>query len=533
MDHRIDSWIVALYFAAIFSAGYILSRRFRKKSAEEFITGRGTTNWWQAALTIVAMAVDPSVMGLGGLGFLWGFYLFQWTGVHVWFTAWFAAMFFVPIYWRTGIYTTPEYLEQRFNVQCRAFFSVVMIAIMIATLASGLFLGTLLLKNLLGWSQTVSLVVVCAVVGFYVIMGGMRTVLTLDVYQSLFLLATLAAIPLMALYKYGGLTGLASINIAGDAGTRLVSVTPPSDWSLTTGLFFPWQAVVTWAAVAGLSWLICNFAMAQRLLAARSERDAQKALMLVGVLSQASCFSGYITGVFVRANHPGILPDEALMTVILTLFPAGVRGLLTAGFMAALLSTADGMLTASGTLFSQDIYLRFLRPGAGERERKLTIRLVQGITLLVAVALFPFVVGSASVMTFLQSFYGDVLGVVVALYLVGIFSRRAAPRAAFASMIAGIVLAVVLDVFTPINFAYVGFLSFLFAGAATLLFSRLERPVPPERLVNLTVHTLSGIRGPWVGLAAWPDLWKWALGIASGWIFLSVVWEWYIRHFLK
>ena len=528
MDNRIDSLIVAVYFIGISMAGWIISRRFRKKSAEEFTTGRGSTNWWQTALTIFAMAVDPSVMGLGGLGFLWGLYVFQWAGVHVWFTAWFAAMFFVPIYWRTRIYTTPEYLEKRFNVQCRVFFSVVMIAIMVVTLAGGLFLGTLLLKNLLGWSQVVTLLVICSVVGFYVIVGGMRTVLTLDVFQALFLLITLLVIPVVVLHEFGGFSGLASIHLAGNAGSRLVSVIPPSDWNLCTSVFFPMQAVATWALVAGLSWLICNFAMAQRLLAAKSERDAQKALLVMGAISQLYCFSGFVTGALVRANIPGILPDESFIKVLMTMFPVGVKGLLIAGFMAALLSTADGLLTASGLLFSEDIYLRFLRPQSGSRERKLINRIIQASTLAIAIALFPFVVKSASVMTFLQSFYGDVLGVVVALYLVGIFSCRTTARAAFIAMISGIALAVMLDVFTSLNFAYVGFFSFLYAAVATIALSYLEKPVAKELLTNLTVHTLPDARGPWVGLTAWPNLWKWALVLASLWFALGGIWEWYI-----
>ena len=83
MNSHIDSYIVAGYFLLIFVMGYLVSRHYRQRSAEDFLTGRNTTNWWQTSLTITAMAVDPSIMGLGGLGFLWGLYPIQWTGVHV------------------------------------------------------------------------------------------------------------------------------------------------------------------------------------------------------------------------------------------------------------------------------------------------------------------------------------------------------------------------------------------------------------------------------------------------------------------
>ena len=156
----IDSIIVAAYFLAIFVAGYFVSRHYRKTTAEEFITGGRSRTWYQVAIALFAMGADPAIMGVAGLGFLWGFYLLQWPGVHMWFTTWFAAMFLVPIYWRSQIITTPEYLEKRFNLYCRAFFSLILISILIVTLAGGMFLGSLLLKNLLGWSMFASVVLI-------------------------------------------------------------------------------------------------------------------------------------------------------------------------------------------------------------------------------------------------------------------------------------------------------------------------------------------------------------------------------------
>ena len=97
-----------------------------------------------------------------------------------------------------------------------------------------------------------------------------------------------------------------------------------------------------------------------------------------------------------------------------------------AGIMAALLSTIDGMMTASGALATEDIYLRFIRPRAGEREIKIFNRVVLSVVLLITFSIIPFVLKSQTAMEFLQNFYGDVLGVVVALYLAGIFSKRAA-----------------------------------------------------------------------------------------------------------
>ena len=530
MTFSIDSMIVAIYFCIVFIAGYFISRRGKASTDEEFLTGGHTRTWYQTALTLFAMGADPAVMSVAGLGFLWGFYLIQWPGVHMWFTTWFAAMFLVPIYWRSRITTTPEYLEMRFNVQSRAVFSLIMIAVLVVTLAGAMFLGALLLKNLLGWSMFASVLLISGVVGFYVILGGMKTVLSLDFYQAMFIIFTLLVSTIMVLVKIGGLAKFASLHALGNAGTPLVSIIPPSDWSADTSIYFPLQAILVWATIAGVGWMCLNYGMAQRLLASKNEREAQKGLLFLSFLVVFYPFCSFLIGAGMRVLSPNILPDESFMRVILDMFPVGMRGILVAGLMAALLSTVDGMLTASSTMFSKDIYLRILRPAAGGSELKRVARITEALTLLATIALFPLIIKSQSAMTFIQNFYGDVLGVVVALYIAGIFSTRTTPRAGFIALVSGVAFAVGLDVFTPINFTYVGFFSFLYTLAAAHILSRFEPAMARERLTNLTIFTLPDAKGPWVGLKSWPNLWKWALFVAGCWFSFCILWEWYVSR---
>lgn len=525
----IDSIIVAGYFVGIFTAGWLVARRNAKRDVSEFITGGRTFTWKQTALTLLAFAVDPTYMGMAGVGFIWGMYLSQWIGVHIWFTSWIAAMFLVPIYWRTRIVTTPEYLERRFNVQCRALFSVLMAVVLVIILTSALYLGALLVTNLVGWRLPVSVGVIAVVCTFYVVVGGLRTVMSLDVYQGIILLITLIVVAWRVLSELGGVGALASLDLPGKAGTPVGSLVPPMDFDLRSGTMFAAPAIVVWGTVAGLSWIACNFGMVQRLLASRTERDAQKSLLFLAVLANIACFVTFAVGAAMRSLFPGVVADQAFMHVMLEMFPVGARGLLVAGMMAALLSSADGLLTASGTLITQDIYLRFVRPHATDKQAKTVTRLLEVAVMIVAVSLIPLVSKAPSAVTFVQDYFGDVMGVVIALYIVGIFSRRATARAAFMTMLTAIALAVGLHIWSDWNFAYRGFLSFAYAVVATLVLSRFEPPPDPEKLTNLTVHTLEDVRGPWVGLHAWPGLWKWALAISGAWFAFSATWEWYGR----
>jgi len=525
----LDSWIVAGYFVAIFLAGGLLARRFAHREASEFITGGRTFTWKQTGLTLLAFAVDPTYMGMAGVGFIWGMYLSQWIGVHIWFTSWVAAMFLIPIYWRTRIVTTPEYLERRFNPQCRALFSVLMAVILVIILASAMYLGSLLVTNLLGWPLPVSVAVIAVVCTFYVVVGGLRTVMSLDVFQGAILLVTLLVVTWRVVSELGGLGALASLDVKGDAGVPLGSLVPPLGFDLHDKTMFPASAIAVWATVAGLSWIACNFGMVQRLLASKSEQDAQKSLLFLAVLANIACFATFAVGAAMRSLFPSVSPDQAFMKVMLDMFPVGVRGLLVAGMMAALLSSADGLLTASGTLITQDIYLRFIRPGASAPHVKLVTRLLEALAMVISLSLIPVAMRHQSAVTFVQDFFGDVMGVVVALYVVGVFSRRATARAAFISMLTAIALGVGLHMWSDWNFAYRGFASFVFAVVATMVLSRCEPPPSPEKLKNLTVYTLEGVPGPWIGLHAWPGLWKWALGISGGWFAFTAAWEWYGR----
>ena len=228
-----------------------------------------------------------------------------------------------------------------------------------------------------------------------------------------------------------------------------------------------------------------------------------------------------------RHVAPDIPPDTAFLRVIVTMFPTGVRGLLVTGLVASLLSAVNGILMASGTLATKDIYLKLARPADG-RNLKNVARTFQILVIALVVALLPVAGRSRSITAFIQHFMGDVFGVIMAWFLVGAFSRRAAPRSAFQGAMAGTVIAVALDIFTGINFAYVGFLSFAVTVAGTLILSRWEKPVPAEKLRDLTVYRMD--QSVAASSASWPGVWKWACGSLVVYLALTLVWESYLRR---
>ena len=528
---NIDASIVVVYFTLVLGIGYLMNRRFKDADDDEFITGGRHLTWKQTGMTLIAMMFDPGVMGNTALAFLWGFYVVQWNAVNVWFTSWFAGMFFVTIYWKSKIVTTPEYLEKRFNSASRGVFSLLMVVMLVSFLCYGVYNGGVLLNKFFGWDIYLSVAVLISLAGFYVITGGVRTMLAMDVIQGVLLVLTMLAVGITGFFLIGGIDGIRDIVEVGKAGTPLTSLTPPMDFSLNSKLLYPFPTIPTYCAIAGLSWIICNFGMAQRLLASKDESHAQKALIVAGVFNVFILTFAYLAGITMRKLMPGVEPDASFITMLTTYFPVGIRGLLVVGLMAALLSTIDGLLASSSTLLCQDIYSRFMNKKATPTHLKWVGRGIQVVIIGIVLLSIPIFLSDGSIRTeksayeILLEFLGSIMGVLIAIFILGVFFKRTTANASLFGMIVGIILGFILPRVTELNFAHVGTLQFLTVIFLGLAFSPLEKKKSDTELQNLTVWTIEGVKGPFIGLSTWKGLRWWAIALPLAWFLFSVVWE--------
>jgi SSS family solute:Na+ symporter len=252
-------------------------------------------------------------------------------------------------------------------------------------------------------------------------------------------------------------------------------------------------------------------------------------------------FLAYIAGVAMRNLMPEIKADEAFITLLLTHFPVGVKGLLLVGLIAALLSTIDGLIASSATLLTQDIYGRFIKKNMTPGHLKGVTIILQVIVTLSVFMIVPIFmsegeVGSIPAYQIIQEFLGDLFGVLIAIYILGIFFRRTTGYACFIAMLLGMAVSYGMkslywfDVIgNPINFGHRGTIQFIVVMVAGYLLSLLEKPKSDQELTNLTIWTLPDVKGPWIGLKAWPGLWKWAVGLPLTWFALTIAWELYMR----
>jgi len=542
MPNSIDAILVVVYLVFIIGLSIYYTLKYKKQnSADDFLTGGRHMNWRQTGMSLIGMMFDPGIMGNSAFAFVWGYYVVQWNAVNIWFTAPFAAMFFIAIYWRSKITTTTEYLEKRFNYASRAIFSLIMIFMLISWLAYGVYMGGVILKNFLGWDLFTGSLLMISICAFMVILGGVRTMLSLSIVQTFLLIAAILGVGVAGFILVGGFPGIKEMTDVGRAGTEIKSLIPPMNFNLFSQDLYPFPAI-PFCIIAGMSWIVCNFSMGQRLLAAKDESHAQKSLIMAGVANAIILLLAYTAGVAMRKIAPEINGDDAFMQLLLK-FPIGVKGLLLIGLIAALLSSKTGLLAASGTLFVQDIYARIIKKGASQKHLTMVVRIVELIIVVIVILTLPFFQNASEqkvpAYELIQVLMGDVLGVIIAIYLLGVFSKRSTPWATFTAVIVSMLVGVYLHYFLKVpdasgnmiglNFWVVGTVEFIMVIVLGLLFSYFEKPKTDVELSNLTVWTLSDIKGPWIGLKSWPKLWRWMIALPLGWLLVTFVWELYMN----
>ncbi len=538
MGKYIDVIIVSTFFLIMISVSVFYAIKYKKDKAEEFITGGKHLNWFQTGMALIGTMFDPGIMGNTALAFVWGFYLVQWNAVHIWFTATFSAMFFIAVYWRSKITTTTEYLEKRFSYASRAVFSVIMSLMMISWLAYGVYMGGVLLHNFLGWDLFWSSALMIGICAFIVTMGGVRTMLSMSVFQSALLIAAILGVGIAGFILVGGFPGIREMTELGKAGTPMKSLIPPMHFSIFNQDLYPFPAVITFCVIAGLSWIVCNFSMAQRFLAAKDESHAQKGLIMAGAANAFIYILAYAVGVAMHKVYPNLNPDDAFMQLLLK-FPAGLKGLLMVGLIAALFSSKSGLLSATGTLLIQDIYARMIKKNAAASHYKNATQVLQIVIAASVLLCLPIFINASKqripAYELIQVFMGDVLGVIIAIFILGIFFTKTAPKSSFYGVVIAVAVGTILH-YAPkgtlyeLNFSVIGTLEFIIAMLVGIIGSRFERPKTPEQLTNLTIWTLEDVKGPWVGLKSWKGLIIWIFALPVAWFLVTLIWELYMNN---
>uniref|UniRef100_A0A8C6WBE2 Sodium/mannose cotransporter SLC5A10 n=2 Tax=Nannospalax galili TaxID=1026970 RepID=A0A8C6WBE2_NANGA len=506
----IDIIVIAVYFALNVAVGIWSScRASRNTVSGYFLAGRDMA-WWPIGASLFASSEGSGLfVGLAGSGAAGGLAVagFEWNATYVLLAL---AWVFVPIYISLEIVTLPEYIQKRFGGQrIRMYLSVLSLLLSVFTKISiDLYAGALFVHICLGWN-------------FY-----LSTILTLTITA----LYTIAAFNQIG--GYGQLEAAYAQAIPSRTIPNTTCHLPRTDAmhmfrDPSTG-DLPWTGM-TFGLTIMATWYWCtDQVIVQRSLSARNLNHAKAGSILASYLKMLPMGLMIMPGMISRVLFPDdvgcVVPSECLRAcgaeigcsniaypkLVMELMPIGLRGLMIAVMMAALMSSLTSIFNSSSTLFTMDIWRR-LRPCAGERELLLVGRLVIVVLIGVSVAWIPVLQGSNSgqLFIYMQSVTSSLAPPVTAIFVLGIFWRRANEQGAFWGLMAGLLvgaLRLVLEFLHPappcgeaderpalllsIHYLHFAIALFLFTCAVVAAGSLLSRPPQQRQIENLTWWTL-------------------------------------------
>lgn len=473
----VDMALIAVYFGIVVAIGVRLAGKNR--SAEDyFLAGRGML-WPLIGVSLFASNISSTTLiGLSGDAYHSGIAVFnyEWMASLVLI---FFAFFLLPFIVRAKVFTLPEFLERRFDGRLRLYFSGLTLFLnIVVDTAGSLFAGALLLKLVFPGLDIATIIIILALVaGLYTIAGGLAAVIYTDFLQTILLLTGAIVISITAFIQVGGWSGMT----AGLDPGHLSLWRPLDDPSV------PWLGLLTGVPLLGFYFWCTNQFMAQRVLSARNTDHARRGVLFAALLKLPVLFIMVLPGTMAIQLFPDLpRPDLVYPTLMFELLPAGLLGLVLAGFIAALMSQIDSTLNAASTLVTMD-FVRRWRPQLDGRQLMLVGRWVTFAFMLLAALWAPMIEQFTSLFRYLQAVLSYTVPPVVAVYLLGTFSTRVNARGAWWGVCAGTGfggLLFIFNVLTPwfgLHFLYVGPILFVVAVLTIVVASRWGQSLTEEQ----------------------------------------------------
>lgn len=464
----LDIVIFVGYCLLILSVGLFVSKdkKGHEKSAEDYFLASKSLPWWAVGASLIAANISAEqFIGMSGAGFASGLAIasYEWMAA---ITLIIVGKYFLPIFIKKEIYTIPEFVEKRFSTELKTILAIFWIALFIfVNLASVLYLGALALEGIMGVPMGYGILGLAVFAAAYSLYGGLSAVAWTDVIQVFFLIlgglfTTYLALDVLS-DGQGWISGFQKLlDAAPDRFHMILDESNPEYknlpgiWVLVGGLW-----------VANLYYWGFNQYIIQRTLAAKSLKEAQKGIVMAAFLKLLIPFIVVIPGIaaYVMVNDPEIiarLSEQSVMNIpsksdqaypwLLQLLPTGMKGIAVAALTAAIVSSLASMLNSTSTIFTMDIYKTYINKEAGDKKTVQVGRLSAGIALLLGAIVAPVLGGIDQAFHYIQEYTGVVSPGILAIFVLGLFWKKATNKGAIAGAIASIPIALGLKFLTEL-----------------------------------------------------------------------------------
>ena len=504
-----DIAIVAVFLVVFMGVGLFFGRKEGRSALEFFLAG-DQLPWFLIGTSFVASSINTEQMiGTVGMAYRHGMPIVNWEWITLPIYT-FMLVFFIPIFLRNRIPTVPEFLHQRFGPKLRTTYAfLIVLGYIFINLATVLYSGGLILSTVFGlpWlTFPVAVTFLILFTGAYTMYGGLKAVVWTDFIQCFVLILGGALVFFFGLREIpGGWGGMMDILRVDDpTRTHLIqSIDHP---------IIPWPTLIVGCLTIWIWYQVANQFMIQRVLGAKSEWDGKMGIIAAGIINFARPFATCFTGIVVFAlalSHPDFIPlkatldakpDLAFTMVLEKLAPVGIKGIVVAGLLGAIMSTMDSLVNSISTVVALDLYKPLIKPKAEDLE-VIRVGRIAGISVLVFAGLWCPMVGKfGGIFEYFQISLLALATPTMVVFWMAIFWKRATKEAALTTLLAGIplyVIPVLLLRANQIEFAFLyvaGMVSILLVGIMVWI-SLLTQP-PREDEVKPYIWNLKMIGLP-------------------------------------
>ena len=484
----LDWAIIIFYFAIIAGISWWAVKKKDKTSAEDYFLAGRHLGWFIIGASIFASNIGSEhLVGLAGSGATDGVALAHYE-LHAWCLL-VLGWIMVPFYMRSRVFTMPEFLEKRFSPKARTVLSIIsLIAYVLTKIAVGIYAGGIVFRallpevNFLGmdtfWIGSILLIVLT---GIYTIVGGLRAVVYTETLQTFVKIIGAILVTYYGLEALGGWDKLREI-----CGTEMFNLWKPVVPDGVEGTWapvketdkiawyfndkYPWPGMLLCAPIIGLWYWCTDQYIVQRVLGAPNETEARRGSMFAGFLKLTPVFLFIIPGMITFAlAKSGINPSiqaelfdadgnlirdraqAAFPLLVMHVLPIGVRGIVVAGLLAALMSALAGVFNASSSLFTMDFYSRF-RPNASEKQLVWVGRVATVVMVIIGILWIPVIQGGKGLYDYLQGVQAYLAPPIFVVFFFGIFMKRLNGPGCLATLLTGFLMGLFrLAVDTPVK----------------------------------------------------------------------------------
>ncbi len=434
----LDLAIIIIYMLGILIVGVWVVRKQKMTTSSYFLAGR-SLNWAFIGAALFASNISTiHLVGLAAAGYRDGMVQgnFEWMAT---FLLILLGLVFAPFYFRNKISTLPEFLEKRYGGASRSLLAfLAIIGALFMHIGISLYAGAVVFETFFGIDKWFSIIIISVITSIYTVLGGLKSVVITETIQTVILILGAGIMALIAIFALPdkGIHTLAELKEVLRPDQMILLRSAESSSNL------PWYSILLGYPVIGIWYWCADQTIVQRVLGARSERDAQIGPIFAGFIKILPVFIMVIPGILAYALFGDIIGDNAnnaLPVLITELLPTGLKGLLSAALLAALMSTIAAALNSSATLVSVDIVKR-IRPKTSDKQQVTIGRWTAVVVMIFAIAWSPMIEQFRSIFDAINTILAVLAPPIAVVFLWGVFSKRGTKEASFVTIVTGFIL---------------------------------------------------------------------------------------------